>query len=45
MGAAAVAFGTCVAMMLAVGRSAGAGEVVIVGCRLRKWQAGFAVDA
>ncbi|KAH9021267.1 hypothetical protein EDB84DRAFT_1678717 [Lactarius hengduanensis] len=36
MGAAAVAFGTCVAMMLAVGRSAGAGEVVVVGCRLRR---------
>ncbi|KAH9030065.1 hypothetical protein EDB84DRAFT_1562638 [Lactarius hengduanensis] len=36
MGAAAVVFGTCVAMMLAVGRSAGAGEVVVVGCRLRR---------
>ncbi|KAH9019957.1 hypothetical protein EDB84DRAFT_1441966 [Lactarius hengduanensis] len=34
MGAAAVAFGTCVVMMLAVGRSARAGEVVVVGCRL-----------
>ncbi|KAH9014935.1 hypothetical protein EDB84DRAFT_1567922 [Lactarius hengduanensis] len=30
MDTAAVAFGTCVAMMQAVGRSAGAGEVVVV---------------
>ncbi|KAH9044420.1 hypothetical protein EDB85DRAFT_1884936 [Lactarius pseudohatsudake] len=34
MGAATVAFGTCVATMLVVGRSAGAGKVVIVGCHL-----------
>ncbi|KAH9046986.1 hypothetical protein EDB83DRAFT_2523253 [Lactarius deliciosus] len=36
MGAAAIAFGTCVAMILAVGRLAGAGEVVVMSRRLRK---------
>ncbi|KAH9170326.1 hypothetical protein EDB89DRAFT_1907923 [Lactarius sanguifluus] len=34
MGATAVAFGTCVAMILAVGHSAGAGEVVVMSRRL-----------
>ncbi|KAH9008153.1 hypothetical protein EDB83DRAFT_2532169 [Lactarius deliciosus] len=34
MGAAAIAFGTCVAMILAVGRSAGAGEVVVMSHHL-----------
>ncbi|KAH9057020.1 hypothetical protein EDB83DRAFT_2520964 [Lactarius deliciosus] len=36
MGAAAVAFGTCVAMILAVGCSAGAGEVVVMSRCLHK---------
>ncbi|KAH8977013.1 hypothetical protein EDB83DRAFT_2538196 [Lactarius deliciosus] len=36
MGATAIAFGTCVAMILAVGHSAGAGEVVVMSRHLRK---------